>query len=74
VRSARADFVDYMKRASAIVSEEAGLTSESAIVAITFGIPTVVGAAHGADTLENGEVVTVDASRGTIFRGEANAR
>ena len=74
VRSARADFVDYMKRASAIVSEEAGLTSESAIVAITFGIPTVVGAAHAADTLENGEVVTVDASRGTIFRGEANAR
>ena len=74
VRSARADFVDYMKRASAIVSEEAGLTSESAIVATTLGIPTVVGAAHAADTLENGEVVTVDASRGTIFRGEANAR
>ena len=74
VRSARADFVDYMKRASAIVSEEAGLTSESAIIAITLGIPTVVGAAHAADTLENGEVVTVDASRGTIFRGEANAR
>ena len=74
VRSACADFVDYMKRTSAIVSEEAGLTSESAIVAITLGIPTVVGAAHAADTLENGEVVTVDASRGTIFRGEANAR
>ena len=74
LRSARADFVDYMKRASAIVSEEAGLTSESAIVAITLGIPTVVGAAHAVDTLENGEIVTVDASRGTIFRGEANAR
>ena len=74
LRSARADFVDYMKRASAIVSEEVGLTSESAIVAITLGIPTVVGAAHAVDTLENGEVVTVDASRGTIFRGEANAR
>ena len=73
-RSARADFVDYMKRASAIVSEEVGLTSESAIVAITLGIPTVVGAAHAVDTLENGEIVTVDASRGTIFRGEANAR
>lgn len=72
--SARADFVDYMKRASAIVSEEVGLTSESAIVAITLGIPTVVGAAHAVDTLENGEIVTVDASRGTIFRGEANAR
>lgn len=74
LRAARADFVEYMKRASAIVSEEAGLTSESAIVAITLGIPTVVGAEHAADTLNNGEVVTVDASRGTIFRGAANAR
>lgn len=63
-----------MKRASAIVSEEAGLTSESAIVAITLGIPTVVGSEHAADVLNNGEVVTVDASRGTIFRGAANAR
>ena len=74
MRSASAEYVDYMKRASAIVSEEAGLTSESAIVAITFGIPTIVGAEHAADVLENGEIVTVDASRGTIFRGKANAR
>lgn len=74
VRAAGTEYVDYMKRASAIVSEEAGLTSESAIVAITFGIPTIVGAAHAADLLENGEVVTVDAGRGTIFRGKANAR
>ena len=74
LRAARADFVEYMKRASAIVSEEAGLTSESAIVAITLGIPTVVGSEHAADVLNNGEVVTVDASRGTIFRGAANAR
>lgn len=74
VRNAQPEWVDYMKRASAIVSEEAGLTSESAIVAITLGIPTIVGAAHAVDTLENGEIVTVDASRGTIFRGAANAR
>lgn len=52
MRSASAEYVDYMKRASAIVSEEAGLTSESAIVAITFGIPTIVGAEHAADVLE----------------------
>ena len=74
LRAAHADFVEYMKSASAMVSEEAGLTSESAIVAITLGIPTVVGSEHAADVLNNGEVVTVDASRGTIFRGAANAR
>lgn len=74
VKAANAKWVDYMKRASAIISEEAGLTSESAIVAITLGIPTIIGAAHAADLLENGEVVTVDSSQGTIFRGVANSR
>lgn len=74
LKAASKEFVPYMKRASAIVAEEAGLTSESAIVAITYGIPTIVGAQHAADSLENGEIVTVDASRGTIFRGKANAR
>lgn len=74
VKAANAEWVDYMKRASAIVSEEVGLTSESAIVAITLGIPTIVGAAHATDTLENGEIVTVDSSQGTIFRGVANSR
>ena len=74
VKTADAKWVDYMKRASAIVSEEVGLTSESAIVAITLGIPTIIGAAHAVDTLENGEIVTVDSSQGTIFRGIANSR
>ena len=74
VKSANPKWVDYIKRASALVAEEVGLTSESAIVAITLGIPTIIGAAHATDTLENGETVTVDSSQGTIFRGVANSR
>ena len=74
VKAANPKWVDYIKRASAVVAEEVGLTSESAIVAITLGIPTIIGAAHATDTLENGETVTVDSSQGTIFRGVANSR
>lgn len=74
VKSSRSEWVDYMKRAGALVSEETGLSSDSAIAAITLGLPTIIGAENAVASLENGEVVTVDSSRGTIFRGVANAR
>ena len=74
MRSAEASWAEYVKKAGAIISEETGLSSESAILAITLGIPTVVGTKHAIDTLENGEVVTVDSSRGTIYRGITNSR
>lgn len=74
MHSAEAEWTEYVKRAGAVISEETGLTSESAVLAITLGIPTVVGARNAVDTLENGEVVTVDSSRGTIYRGITNSR
>jgi pyruvate kinase len=74
VESARSEWVDYMKRAGALISEETGLSSDSAITAINLGLPTIIGAKAATSTLENGEIVTVDSSRGTIFRGVANAR
>ena len=74
VKSAKPEYVPFMKRAGALVSEEVGLSSESSVVAISLGIPTIIGAANATDALENGEVVTVDAGNGTIFRGVANAR
>ena len=74
IRSAVPALIPYMKRAGAIISEEVGLSSESAIVAITLGIPTIIGTTNALELLENGETVTVDSSRGTIYRGEANAR
>jgi pyruvate kinase len=74
VESSKSEWVDYMKRAGALVSEETGLSSDSAIAAINLGLPTIIGAKNAVASLENGEVVTVDSSRGTIFRGIANAR
>ncbi len=66
------DFLPAIEKAAALVTEEGGLTSHGAIVAINLGIPAVVGVEGAVDEIESGETITVDATRGLIYRGEAN--
>ncbi len=63
------DWVPYMKLASAIVTDEGGLTAHAAIVARELGIPAVVGTGNATKVLKDGMIVTVDGSRGVVMRG-----
>ena len=59
-------------KASGLVLEEAGLTSVGAIIAVTFGIPAIVGAMNATKIIENGEEITVDPFRGKVYKGRLN--
>lgn len=63
------DWVPYMKLASAIVTDEGGLTAHAAIVARELGIPAVVGAGNATEVLKDDMPVTVDGSRGVVMLG-----
>ena len=63
------DWVPYMKMASAIVTDEGGMTAHAAIVARELGIPAVVGTGEATQVLKDGMVVTVDGSRGLVLYG-----
>ena len=71
-RSTGLDYLPAIKKASALVAEEGGLTSHAAIVAINLGKPAVVGAEKATVTISNDEMITVDAIRGLIYRGQAH--
>jgi len=64
------DWVPYMKLASAIVTDEGGLTAHAAIVARELGIPAVVGTGNATSVLKDGMLVTVDGSRGVVMLGK----
>ena len=51
---------------AAVVSDTGGVLSHCAIVAREHGIPCVVGTQVGTHRIENGMLLTVDGSRGTV--------
>lgn len=74
VKTLEPELMPFAKRACAIISAEDGYTSAAAIAGINLGIPVILGAVQAEQVLQNGAVVTVDAARGKVFEGIANAR
>ena len=68
------DFVPAMKRARGIVTDTGGRTCHAAIVSRELGIPCVVGTATATAKLRTGQVVTVDGSKGVIYKGAVRTK
>ena len=68
------DFVPAMKRAAAIVTDRGGRTCHAAIVSREMGVPCVVGTGEATHTISDGQLVTVDGSRGRVYEGRAEVR
>lgn len=60
------DFVPIMKRVSAIITDEGGLTCHSAIIARELGIPCIIGTKIATKVLRDGDLVEVNANQGII--------
>ena len=58
--------VPAMKKASAIVTDDGGITCHAAIVARELKIPCVVGTKIATKVLRDGDLVEVDAERGIV--------
>jgi pyruvate,water dikinase len=64
------DWVPLMRKASAIVTDEGGMTSHAAIVSRELGIPAVVGTKEATKKIQSGMMVTVDGYRGVVYKGK----
>ncbi len=68
------DWVPLMRRAAAIVTDSGGMTCHAAIVSRELGIPCIVGTQDATTKLRDGELVTVDATRGLVLEGSVAAQ
>ncbi|HDI31181.1 MAG TPA: phosphoenolpyruvate synthase [Thermofilum sp.] len=64
------DWVPYMRIASAIVTDEGGMTAHAAIVSRELGIPCIVGTRDATKTMVTGNDYTVDARAGVVYEGK----
>lgn len=61
-------YLPYMKMARAIVCEDSNVSSHTAVYAIKQGKPAIIGALGITEQLKTGDSVSLDISRGRVFR------
>jgi pyruvate kinase len=64
-----AEFVDLILQASGIITEEDGLTSHAAQIALRLDIPAIVGVKNATQLIREGAIITLDAKRGSVYSG-----
>ena len=62
----RPEFVPLMKMASAVITDEGGVTCHAAIVSRELKLPCITGTKNATRVLKNGDMVEVDAEKGIV--------
>ncbi len=60
-------FTPFVLEVAAIVTDVGGITSHAASIAREMGVPAVVGTRIGTKCLFDGQIVTVDGTRGVVY-------
>ena len=67
VRGSDDSLSSLVENCAGLIAEEGGINSHAALAGMRRGIPCVVGAAKATRRIENGTVVTLDATRGVVI-------
>ena len=67
--STNAQFVDIIRKASGIITEEDSITNHAAVIGLRLGIPVIVGFKNATEVIREGAILTVDAKRGIVYSG-----
>ena len=63
------DFVEAIRKAGGIVTEEESLTSHAAVIGLRLGVPVIVGVKEATQVIKDGAILTLDIQRGLIYSG-----
>ncbi|MGF1488979.1 MAG: pyruvate kinase [Prochloraceae cyanobacterium] len=67
--STNAEFVELIRKASGIITEEDSLTSHAAVIGLRLGIPVIVGFKDATRAIREGSLLTLDAQKGLVYSG-----
>ncbi|MDZ8188383.1 MAG: pyruvate kinase [Nostoc sp. ChiSLP02] len=64
-----ADFVEAIRKAGGIITEDESLTSHAAVIGLRLGVPVIVGVKQATQVIRDGAILTLDLQRGLIYSG-----
>jgi pyruvate kinase len=65
------EYMPAVQRAGALITEVGGITSHAAVVALSLGIPVIVGVDRALELIEDGMEVSIYPEVGVIYSGRA---
>jgi pyruvate kinase len=72
VRQTSVAYLEAIRRARGVITEEEGRDSHAAVIGARLGVPVIVGVANATDDLRLGEIVTLELEGGVVHRGSQN--
>ncbi|WP_413174538.1 pyruvate kinase [Anabaena azotica] len=63
------DFVDAIRKAGGIITEDESLTSHAAVIGLRLGVPVIVGVKEATQVIKDGAILTLDMQRGLVYSG-----
>jgi pyruvate kinase len=64
-----AEFVEIIRRAAAVITEEGGLDSHAVVIGRKLGVPVIVGVQNATGCIRDGEPLTIHFNKGLIYSG-----
>lgn len=67
--STNAEFVEVIRKAAGVVTEEDSLSSHAAVIGLRLGVPVILGVKDATQIIRNGAILTLDTQRGLVYSG-----
>ncbi|MEE3716950.1 pyruvate kinase [Tumidithrix elongata RA019] len=64
-----ADFVDIIRKAAAVITEESSLESHAVVIGRKLGIPVIIGVKNATSNIRDGEPLSINFRKGLIYTG-----
>jgi pyruvate kinase len=68
-----ASYIDAMRKAAGIVTEEDSINGHAAVLGLKLGIPVIVGVHNATELIRSGTLLTLDVRRGLVYSGELSS-
>jgi pyruvate kinase len=69
VPSTNKEYVEVMRKAAGVITEDDSPSSHAAIIGLRLGVPVIVGFKQATEKIREGAILTLDARRGLVYSG-----
>jgi pyruvate kinase len=68
-----ADYVEAIRQAAGVITEDDSMTSHAAVIGMRLGVPVILGVKDATKNIRSGTILSLDVQRGLVYSGAIGA-